>query len=412
MGPEVDEGDVDELVEEHSKELTTEELQELETQQHTKVLQEIGTPEEPEAEEAISTNTLYWKRQNMTDNFLSTIDPSILNKFIINGYFMKEVAEPSEIVMYLFHKICCTANEELCSASYDTLSYMLYTCDALPYIKNEFFLALVNLGGDLSLLERDVMSYKSSVIPPQSLGAPALAQMTETQLVTVLHMLLRLLSQCFTRHKNYTCQDADELIVIFTAIALDPKTIDAALDYHIVACISHTLTLYSSDDHFSKRLKGVVRCLVQYCDGDLPSLVHLCQFYLSSTKRGAVLCSAVAFQQLRLNLKLPEEDFVGDVQVKHIADVLTGYFESGFKLTGAYDAYYLIKLIDLCLYLDNIRPHQREDLGRICDLIEERFPSTQGNADDMNPTISFQYRVSTLKKWKRYLVSLISENQF
>ena len=58
MGLEVDEGDVNELVEEHSEELTTEELKELQTQQHTKVLHEIGTAEEPEAEEVISTSEI------------------------------------------------------------------------------------------------------------------------------------------------------------------------------------------------------------------------------------------------------------------------------------------------------------------------------------------------------------------
>ncbi|KAM5158227.1 tigger transposable element-derived protein 1-like [Mantella aurantiaca] len=58
MGLEVDEGDVNELVEEHSQELTTEELQELQSQQHTEVLQEIGSEEEPEMEEVISTSEL------------------------------------------------------------------------------------------------------------------------------------------------------------------------------------------------------------------------------------------------------------------------------------------------------------------------------------------------------------------
>ena len=52
MGLEVDEADVNDLVEEHAEELTTDELKELQTQQHTEILQEIN---EPEAEEITST---------------------------------------------------------------------------------------------------------------------------------------------------------------------------------------------------------------------------------------------------------------------------------------------------------------------------------------------------------------------
>ncbi|GBN07866.1 hypothetical protein AVEN_244477-1 [Araneus ventricosus] len=53
-----DERDVNELVEEHSQELTTEELQELQSQQHSGVLQEIGFEEYPEVEYTISTSEI------------------------------------------------------------------------------------------------------------------------------------------------------------------------------------------------------------------------------------------------------------------------------------------------------------------------------------------------------------------
>uniref|UniRef100_A0A8C8VHY4 HTH CENPB-type domain-containing protein n=1 Tax=Pelusios castaneus TaxID=367368 RepID=A0A8C8VHY4_9SAUR len=56
VGLDMDEGDINELIEEHSEELTTEELKELQTQQHTEVLQEIGDAEE--AEEVISTSEI------------------------------------------------------------------------------------------------------------------------------------------------------------------------------------------------------------------------------------------------------------------------------------------------------------------------------------------------------------------
>ncbi|XP_008104049.2 tigger transposable element-derived protein 1 [Anolis carolinensis] len=57
MGLEVDEGDVHDLIEQHNEELTTEELQELQEQQHAEVLQEINA-EEPEAEEVIHTSEI------------------------------------------------------------------------------------------------------------------------------------------------------------------------------------------------------------------------------------------------------------------------------------------------------------------------------------------------------------------
>jgi hypothetical protein len=58
MGLEVDERDVNELVEEQSQELTTEELHDLYSQQHTVVQRKIGFEEEPEMEEVISTRDI------------------------------------------------------------------------------------------------------------------------------------------------------------------------------------------------------------------------------------------------------------------------------------------------------------------------------------------------------------------
>lgn len=58
MGLEVDERDVNELVEEQSLELTTEELHDLHSQQHTVVQQKIIFEEEPEVEEVISTRDI------------------------------------------------------------------------------------------------------------------------------------------------------------------------------------------------------------------------------------------------------------------------------------------------------------------------------------------------------------------
>ncbi|XP_039624723.1 tigger transposable element-derived protein 1-like [Polypterus senegalus] len=56
IGMDMDEGDINELIEEHSEELTMKELKELQAQQHTEVLQEISDAEE--AEEVISTSEI------------------------------------------------------------------------------------------------------------------------------------------------------------------------------------------------------------------------------------------------------------------------------------------------------------------------------------------------------------------
>ncbi|XP_067138051.1 cytochrome P450 4C1-like [Centruroides vittatus] len=58
MGLEVDKRDVNELVEEQSQELTTEELHDLHSQQHTVVQRKISSEEKPEMEEVISTRDI------------------------------------------------------------------------------------------------------------------------------------------------------------------------------------------------------------------------------------------------------------------------------------------------------------------------------------------------------------------
>ncbi|XP_064117728.1 tigger transposable element-derived protein 1-like [Macrobrachium nipponense] len=60
MGLEVDEGDVNELDEEHEEELSIEELKELQVMQHTKALQEISSSSEgeEEPEEVIPTSQI------------------------------------------------------------------------------------------------------------------------------------------------------------------------------------------------------------------------------------------------------------------------------------------------------------------------------------------------------------------
>ena len=56
MGLEVEERDVNELIEEYTQELTTEEIEELQSQQNTDVMQEIGFEESEE--EVISTSEI------------------------------------------------------------------------------------------------------------------------------------------------------------------------------------------------------------------------------------------------------------------------------------------------------------------------------------------------------------------
>ncbi|KAK4324160.1 hypothetical protein Pmani_005163 [Petrolisthes manimaculis] len=58
MGLEVDEADVNDLVLEHSEELTTEELTELHMQQHTEVLQEIHSEEEETEPKEVNTSAI------------------------------------------------------------------------------------------------------------------------------------------------------------------------------------------------------------------------------------------------------------------------------------------------------------------------------------------------------------------
>ena len=61
-------------------------------------------------------------------------------------FFQREVNYISGLIKYLFHTMCCTSDEEMRYASYNSAVYLLTTRCSLSYVKNELFLALVNLG--------------------------------------------------------------------------------------------------------------------------------------------------------------------------------------------------------------------------------------------------------------------------
>ncbi|XP_045102835.1 uncharacterized protein LOC123499187 isoform X6 [Portunus trituberculatus] len=287
-------------------------------------------------------DTLVWPRQNLCDSFLFLLDGSIVNKFIKNQHFMREISSTSVLAKYLLHLMCCTANVRMRHTAWNNLLYLLTTCNSMPYMKNELCLALLNLGGDMSHLQEDMLHYKSEIIPPPSCAFPKAEapQMTDSQLQDVLVLLLRFLSRWLVSYKNYTAKDVDDLLLIFLLIGLDPKVIDSNLEPHIAACITHTLNLYSSDQEFS--------------------------------------------------------------QVKDIADILTSYFQVNPPVSNAYDSYYIIKLVDFSLHLDVIQRDQMDNLKTICDLAEQKFDRSQGGPDDLNPTISFQHLATTLSKWKKH----------
>ncbi|XP_045102830.1 uncharacterized protein LOC123499187 isoform X2 [Portunus trituberculatus] len=349
-------------------------------------------------------DTLVWPRQNLCDSFLFLLDGSIVNKFIKNQHFMREISSTSVLAKYLLHLMCCTANVRMRHTAWNNLLYLLTTCNSMPYMKNELCLALLNLGGDMSHLQEDMLHYKSEIIPPPSCAFPKAEapQMTDSQLQDVLVLLLRFLSRWLVSYKNYTAKDVDDLLLIFLLIGLDPKVIDSNLEPHIAACITHTLNLYSSDQEFSQRMRNGVEFVLEYCDDDLPSILHLCQAYLSPTGRTRKLCGVIAFHQVCRHLKLFNFSFVDDVQVKDIADILTSYFQVNPPVSNAYDSYYIIKLVDFSLHLDVIQRDQMDNLKTICDLAEQKFDRSQGGPDDLNPTISFQHLATTLSKWKKH----------
>ena len=83
MGLEVDEGDINELMEEHAEELTTEKLKKLQIMQHTGVLQEISSgKEEVEPEEVISSGGIK-EMLAMWEKLSSFIENKHLEKVLI-----------------------------------------------------------------------------------------------------------------------------------------------------------------------------------------------------------------------------------------------------------------------------------------------------------------------------------------
>ena len=62
-------------------------------------------------------------------------------------------------------------------------------------------------------------------------------------------------------------------------------------------------------------MQTVVEYILEYCNGDLPSVLYLCQACITPTGRGKTLRNAIAFLQLQVHLKVPTKGFVSDVQV-------------------------------------------------------------------------------------------------
>ena len=68
-------------------------------------------------------------------------------------------------------------------------------------------------------------------------------------------------------------------------------------------------------DIYRQRMRNIVERVLEYCGGDLPSIVYLCQSYTSPIGRAKTLCGVIAFHQLCLHLKLNKFNFVTEVQV-------------------------------------------------------------------------------------------------
>lgn len=63
MGLGMDEDDINQLIKDHSEELTTEELKELQTHKHTEVLQEIDNAEKVVSTSEIKENLGIWEKK-------------------------------------------------------------------------------------------------------------------------------------------------------------------------------------------------------------------------------------------------------------------------------------------------------------------------------------------------------------
>lgn len=72
-GLDMDEGEINEVIEEHSEELIKEELKELQTQQHTEVLQETDDAEEIVSSNEIKEMSGMWEKK--LSDFIQKIHP-------------------------------------------------------------------------------------------------------------------------------------------------------------------------------------------------------------------------------------------------------------------------------------------------------------------------------------------------
>ncbi|XP_050737557.1 uncharacterized protein LOC127009017 [Eriocheir sinensis] len=344
---------------------------------------------------------LVWPFEDDTDTFLSVIDERAVKEFIKRGYLMRECSSTNLLVEYVFHTMCCTSDEKLRYSSYNTLMYLLNTCTSFSSIKAQLHMALVNLGADLDNLKMDTSEYDSPVFP-DSCDAPQGNVMTRTELRKVLVLVLQFLSVCLASREKHTDQDPDDFILHLIALGLDSKIIDLALDAHIGVCISHCLCWYPSNEHFKQKLKYLVGRILEYCEGDILSVVHLCRAYVVPTYRGNILKRALTFHQLQTHLRLPDEDFVSDIQARHVVHLLSKFYERPKRDKTSCHSYYILTLLDLCINEEfSLQPENRSDILKVCDLVKQEMGHVQFTAEDVYSAIITWYLCHVTLKWKR-----------
>ncbi|KAK3868536.1 hypothetical protein Pcinc_026084 [Petrolisthes cinctipes] len=367
-------------------------------------------------------DTLIWDSKLIEKCKLSTLNGPKVRKLIKEGLIQRKFLLPQYPIRFIFHTMMSTTDENMCYQAYNSLCYLLQSTNVRGMrLRLDFYLALGNLGADLSKVGQDLSKLKHPMIPssPDHQDIPDIA-LTPTQLRDKLKLVLQLFSTILADPNNSTdssglakpdviMEDLDELIMTFIALGLDPKVVETNLDHHIANCITNCLNLYPSHLQFCKRVQELVERISTYCNFDPHNVAHVCCQFLLPTPQGCILRASLAFVQLQICLNVEKKTVLDIVKLNDVTKLVEERL-SFIKERDGYTIYFIIKLLDCCVYMeyeDVLSDAEKLELKSLEQILESVFTNIRDNVDDLNLTVVRFYSVRVLEKWKRKRRSVV-----
>ncbi|KAK4305178.1 hypothetical protein Pmani_022919 [Petrolisthes manimaculis] len=357
-------------------------------------------------------DTLIWDTKLLEKYKLSTV-----KKLIKEGLMQRKFLRPQYPIPFIFHTMMSTTDENMCYQAYNSLSYLLQSTHTQGIrLRLDFYLALGNLGADLSKTGLDLSKLvKHPMIPssPDHQDIPDI-DLTPTLLRDKLKLALQLYSTILAETNNNNSdtsglakgdvkmENLDELIMTFIAVGLDPKVVQTNLDHHIANCITNCLNLYPSHLQFCKRVQELVENISTYCNYDPHNVAHVCCQFLLPTPQGCILRASLAFVQLQICLNVETKIVLDIVKLSDVTKLMEEKL-SFIKEKEGYIIYFIVKLLDCCVYMENVdvlSDAEKLELKNLEQILDSVFTNIHDNVDDLNLTVVRFYSVKVLEKWK------------